>query len=59
MTDTDQAAVSFGGSTPSGWSSEAHILNLPTMVSHLCWPNSSLKVLMEDDNSGIRGEKMA
>ena len=35
VTDEDQA-VMFGGFTPSGESSEAHILHLPTMVSHLC-----------------------
>ena len=32
MTDEDQA-VMFGGRTPSGFSSEAHVLHLPTMVS--------------------------
>ena len=36
MTDEDQA-VMFGGSTPSGISSEARVLHLPTMVSHLCY----------------------
>ena len=35
MTDEDQA-VMFGGFNPSGQSSEAHVLHLPTMVSHLC-----------------------
>ena len=32
-TDEDQA-VMFGGDTPSGWSSEALVLHLPTMVSY-------------------------
>ena len=36
MTDEDQA-VMFGEYTPSsGRSSEARVLHLPTMVSHLC-----------------------
>ena len=35
MTDEDQA-VMFGGYTPSRRSSEAHVLHLPTMVSHIC-----------------------
>ena len=34
--DEDQV-VMFGWGTPSGWSSEARTLHLPTMVSHLCW----------------------
>ena len=34
MTDEDQAAM-FGGYTSSGLSSEARVLHLPTMVSHL------------------------
>ena len=34
MTDEDQA-VMFGGHTPSGITSEARVLHLPTMVSHL------------------------
>ena len=34
MTDEDQA-VMFGGHTPSGESSEARVLHLPTMVSQL------------------------
>ena len=34
MTDEDRA-VMFGGSTPPGVTSEAHVLQLPTMVSHL------------------------
>ena len=33
MTDEDQA-VMFGGFTSSGKHSEAHVLHLPTMVSH-------------------------
>jgi len=33
MTGEDQA-VMFGGVTPSGESSEAHVLHLPTMVRH-------------------------
>ena len=33
MTNEDQA-VMFGGVTLSGWSSEARVLHLPTMVSH-------------------------
>ena len=35
VADEDQA-VMFGGNTLSGWSAEALILHLPTMVSHLC-----------------------
>ena len=35
LTDEDQA-VMFGGNIPSGKSSEARVLHLPTMVSHLC-----------------------
>ena len=35
MTDEDQA-VMFGGYSSSGKSSEARVLHLPTMVSHLC-----------------------
>ena len=34
MTDEDQA-VMFGGNSSSDWSSEARVLHLPTMVSHL------------------------
>ena len=33
MTDEDKA-VMFGGFTPSGESSEAHVFHLPTMVCH-------------------------
>ena len=36
VTDVDQA-VMFGGCTPSGESSEAYILHLPTMVSYLIY----------------------
>ena len=35
MIDEDQA-VMFGGDTSSGRSSDARVLHLPTMVSHLC-----------------------
>ena len=35
MIDEDQA-VMFGGDTSSGESSDAHVLHLTTMVSHLC-----------------------
>ena len=35
MIDEDQA-VTFGGNTPSRWSSNARVIHLPTMVSHLC-----------------------
>ena len=35
MIDEEQA-VMFGGITPSGGSSDARVLHLPTMVSHLC-----------------------
>ena len=35
MIDEDQA-VMFGGNTSSGMSSDARVLHLPTMVSHLC-----------------------
>ena len=35
MISEDQA-VMFGGINPSGRSSKAHILHLPTMVSYLC-----------------------
>ena len=35
MIDEDQA-VMFGGVTSSGWSCDARVLHLPTMVSHLC-----------------------
>ena len=34
MTD-EEHAVMFGGSIPSGETSEEHVLHLPTMVSHL------------------------
>ena len=34
MTDED-CAVMFGGKTPSGWTSKAWALHLPTVVSHL------------------------
>ena len=35
LTKTNEdCAIMFGGSTPSGKSSEAHALHLPTMVSH-------------------------
>ena len=40
ITDEDQA-VMFGGDTPSGRSSEARVLHLPTMVSHFCLSNIS------------------
>ena len=40
MTDKDQA-VMFGGNTPSGRSSEARVLHLPTMVSHFGLSNIS------------------
>ena len=35
MIDEDQA-VMFGGDTLSGMASDARVLHLPTMVSHLC-----------------------
>ena len=40
MTDEDQA-VMFEGYTSSGWSSEARVLYLPTMVSHFGLSNIS------------------
>ena len=40
MTDKDEA-VMFGGFTPSGSSSEARVLHLPTMVSHFGLSNIS------------------
>ena len=40
MTDEDQA-VMFGGYNPSGKSSEARVLHLPTMVSHFGLSNIS------------------
>ena len=40
MTDEDQA-VMFGGYITSGKSSEAHVLHLPTMVSHFGLSNIS------------------
>ena len=49
MTDEDQAGT-FGGYTPSGRSSEAHVLHLPTMVSHLILSNISYVARIKSSN---------
>ena len=49
MTDEDQA-VMFGGFTPSGWSSEARVLHMPTMVSHFGLSDISYVARLKKEN---------
>ena len=48
MTDEGQA-VMFGGDTPSGKSSEARVLHLPTMVSHFGLSNISYAARLKEE----------